>query len=82
MKKFLIIFVYGLLCSQVGYFTANYIHTKMLDDKIKEINEAARKLKDRNNEFLNNFLSLYHYSTDTEGQFTDMDECVMDMWME
>jgi len=56
--------------------------TKDIEEHIIEMAELAEVIKQRNNQFLSNYSDLYHKSNGCEGQFTDLDEYIMDMWID
>ena len=62
----------------VGYL----IHSKNIDKKIAHCNELVTRIKENNNKFLSNFSTLYHEIEGNEGTFTEMDERLMDMWID
>jgi len=54
----------------------------VLEEKKLEIANLMTELKNKNNEMLSNFSKIAHVASNTEGQWTDVDEFIMPMWME
>lgn len=55
---------------------------KMYEAKKLEIANLMKELKTKNNEMLSNFSTIAHATSNTEGQWTEIDEFIMPMWME
>ena len=65
-----------------GYVIGVNVHTKRIDEKLEKCNALLKTIKEKNNQFLTNFSHLYGEVNGTQGQFTEMDERIMDMWMD
>ena len=55
---------------------------KMLESKEQKIANLMTELKNTNNEMLRNFSKVAHTTSNTEGQWTEVDDFLMPMWME
>lgn len=65
-----------------GYVIGVNVHTKRIDKKLEKCNALLNTIKEKNNQFLTNFSNLYGEVNGTQGQFTEMDERIMGMWMD
>ena len=55
---------------------------KMYEEKKLKIASLMKELKTKNNEMLSNFSKIAHVTSNTEGQWTEIDDFIMPMWME
>ena len=53
-----------------------------MDAKKQEIENLMIAVRKKNNEMLTNFSKVAHATTNTEGQWTEVDDFLMPMWME
>ena len=65
----------------IGVAVGLRVKTKQMKDLFAEMQELLQQLKDTNNQTLINCSKIYADKAGTEGQFTDIDEYFMSMWM-
>jgi len=79
-------YIYGILIfgvgAAIGVKVGLNIQTNTIREHLACMAYLSEKIKTRNNQFLTNYLDLYHKSNDCEGEFTDIDEYTMDMWID
>ena len=65
----------------IGIAVGLRVKTRRMKDLFAEMQDLLQKLKDTNNQTLINCSKIYADGASTEGQFTDIDEYFMSMWM-
>lgn len=65
-----------------GILIGENIHSNRIDAKLVQLNNLVVEVKEKNNQFLTNFSTLYSTYCKKDGSFTDVDEKLMDMWMD
>lgn len=58
------------------------IRTNKMEAKKAEIISLMKEVRNKNNEMLSNFSKVAHVASHTEGQWTEVDDFIMPMWME
>ena len=76
------VLVVAALSLAAGIGIGLHIQTRQMKDWEARMENLMGRLKKANNEMLSSFSYAYHKSTDTEGEFTDIDEEIMGMWMD
>ena len=71
-----------ILGIRIGIFIGLNRRSKKLDAKKQEIENLMIAVRKKNNEMLTNFSKVAHVTTNTEGQWTEVDDFLMPMWME
>ena len=76
------VFISILLGVRLGIGIGLNMKSKQLDAKKAEIANLMIEVRKKNNEMLANFSKVAHATTNTEGQWTEVDDFLMPMWME
>lgn len=67
----------------LGFAVGKRYHNQEIDDKLIILNQVAEDVKQKNNHMVNTLGELYKFSSNyKDGEFTDIDAILMDMWME
>ena len=67
----------------LGFAVGKRYHNQEIDDKLIILNQVAEDVKQKNNHMVNTLGELYQFSSNyKDGEFTDVDAILMDMWME
>lgn len=67
----------------LGFTVGKRYHNQEIDDKLIILNQVAEDVKQKNNHMVNTLGELYQFSSNyKDGEFTDVDAILMDMWME
>ena len=65
-----------------GFKLGRHAMTKAMRYKKQELLQLIDEAKQKNNDMLSNFSKVAHIASNTEGQWTDVDDFIMPMWME
>jgi len=67
----------------LGFAVGKRYHNQEIDDKLILLNQVAEDVRRKNNHMVDTLGELYKCSSNyRDGEFTDMDAILMDMWME
>lgn len=58
------------------------MRSRKIEEKKQEVVNLMSEVRNKNNEMLSNFSKLAHAASNTEGQWTEIDDFIMPMWME
>ena len=58
------------------------IRSHKMEKKKEELMNLLKEVKDSNNTFLSHISKVYHEAEGKDGQWTEMDDYLLNMWME
>ena len=67
----------------LGFEIGKRHHNQEIDDKLILLNQLSEDVRQKNNHMVDTLGELYKCSNEyRDGEFTDVDAILMDMWME
>lgn len=66
----------------IGTRIGEHVRTQRIDAKIAEFNEIKEEVFEVNNRMISNISAAYAAATETEGQFNDLDDLFLNLWMD
>ena len=74
--------VIAIISLFVGIRVGLNVRSRKMENKKKDIQKLIIEVRNKNNQMLSNFSKIAHVASHTEGQWTEIDDFIMPMWME
>lgn len=78
----MLVFAASVIFMFFGISIGLRMRSRTIDSKKQEVLELMTEVRKKNNDMLSNFSKIAHATSNTEGQWTEVDDFLMPMWME
>lgn len=72
----------GFILFVAGYGYGKRSKAKEIENRINVLVSLEDQIKERNNEMVNNIARIYNMVGTDDGEFTEIDALLFDMWMD
>ena len=78
----MLVFAASIFFMFLGINIGLRMRSRKIDSKKQEVLNLMVEVREKNNNMLSNFSKVAHAASNTEGQWTEVDDFLMPMWME